>query len=194
VKKIIEKIYSMEINLQSMILGYVNKEGKVIDRSGNYVKMVKRPDTVIFKDDGIKVWVWSRWIGISGERGLEKGKGKLIIGDDRIQFYRKITPMKLVEGGIGLIQSVGPVDRENKLKKAGFRDYIEFHVNEIRHVSSDWSGHTVYIESDDGKLVQIGFPKKPLEIGEFLNPYAMDPMNWLAYRQKVLDKYKGVDE
>jgi len=33
-----------------------------------------------------------------------------------------------------------------------------------------------------------------LEIGEFLNPYAMDPMNWLAYRQKVLDKYKGVDE
>jgi len=167
-------------------MGYIHENGNVTDHLLNTIKKWEKPNKVIFEKDDVEFGIipnWTDWgIGI----GYNKGKGTLILEQDRITFIRKIRPGQYLVGGLLFVISRIWVLKAFCKKMKGYKLFYEFSTQEIKHVISPRYGIAAYLITDEGDLMRVGFSSKYRRIGDFLYKFRMHPPKWETYQKEMV--------
>jgi len=151
-----------------MIFGYLRSDGRIFDREGAYLgdkQEIENEDFVIHEID---VWVMYGWKWHSGKSGMDPGFGTLVVGDGMVQYSQKINVKAKLRGGPALPVSLIDYRHAKGLDKRGYMDFLQFDIDEVSIVKFKLFGNVVYLEDEYEDKLQIGFPKEPRVLVDFL--------------------------
>jgi hypothetical protein len=151
-----------------MIFGYLDNDFEVFDREWNHLGPMSMIEEVEFVVSDIGLWVMYGWKRHSNRPGMDSGKGTLVSGDGIMQYSQDINVKAKLRGGVAVLSSLPKFWNAKKLKDQGYQDFLQFSLDEIGDQKFGRFGTVVYLEDEHGERIQVGFPKKPPQLTEFL--------------------------